>query len=109
MGRRRPLRTHGPSTCKIPGSRDVPPIFNVRLLSDAPRSRGDDLLLQGDRPSTPGDRRTPPLILAISVWLAIGTRSRASLICRLTPKLDASAPPEGVLAAIYDLRARKKE
>ncbi len=25
------LRTHGPSTYKIPGSRDVPPVFNVRL------------------------------------------------------------------------------
>ena len=30
------LRTHGPSTYKIPGSRDVPPIFNARILADAP-------------------------------------------------------------------------
>ncbi len=30
------LATHGPSTYKIPGSRDVPPIFNARILSDAP-------------------------------------------------------------------------
>ena len=30
------LRTRGPSTYKIPGSRDVPPIFNARLLENAP-------------------------------------------------------------------------
>ena len=30
------LRTHGPSTYKIPGSRDVPPVFNVHILEDAP-------------------------------------------------------------------------
>ena len=30
------LRTHGPSTYKIPGSRDVPPVFNSRILADAP-------------------------------------------------------------------------
>ena len=30
------LRTHGPSTYKIPGSRDVPPVFNVRMLENAP-------------------------------------------------------------------------
>ena len=33
------LRTHGPSTYKIPGSRDVPPIFNASLLADAPNPR----------------------------------------------------------------------
>ncbi|MEK9833013.1 MAG: xanthine dehydrogenase molybdopterin binding subunit, partial [Rhodospirillaceae bacterium] len=30
------LLTHGPSTYKIPGSRDVPPEFNVHILEDAP-------------------------------------------------------------------------
>ena len=30
------LRTHGPSTYKIPGSRDVPPVFNVHILEDSP-------------------------------------------------------------------------
>ena len=31
------LRTHGPSTYKIPGSRDVPPIFNARDAGGCPQ------------------------------------------------------------------------
>src|SRR5262249_55101434 len=57
------LRTHGPSTYKIPGSRDVPPIFNTRLLEDAP-NRAATIF----RSKAIGE---PPLMLAISVWLAI--------------------------------------
>ena len=30
------LLTHGPSTYKIPGSRDVPPEFNIHILEGAP-------------------------------------------------------------------------
>ena len=43
------LRTVGPSTYKIPGSRDVPAVFNVKMLDNAPVARGDDLPLQGRR------------------------------------------------------------
>ncbi len=34
------LRTVGPSTYKIPGSRDVPPVFNVEILDDEPNRDG---------------------------------------------------------------------
>ena len=41
------LCTVGPSTYKIPGSRDVPPVLNVHMLDDAP-ARVHDLPLEGD-------------------------------------------------------------
>ena len=53
------LRTHGPSTYKIPGSRDVPPIFNARILNDAPNREATIF-----RSKAVGE---PPLMLAISV------------------------------------------
>ena len=92
------LRTHGPSTYKIPGSRDVPPVFNVRLLADAPNREATIY-----RSKAIGE---PPLMLAISVWLAIRDAVASLADYRLAPELDAPATPERVLAAIDDLRAR---
>ncbi|MEP4887378.1 MAG: xanthine dehydrogenase molybdopterin binding subunit, partial [Alphaproteobacteria bacterium] len=92
------LLTHGPSTYKIPGSRDVPPVFNVHILEDAP-----------NRVPTVFHSKAvgePPLMLAISVWLAI--RDAVSRIAdhRLLPKLDAPATPEAILMAVEDIRSR---
>jgi len=92
------LLTHGPSTYKIPGSRDVPPVFNVHILEDAP-----------NRVPTVFHSKAvgePPLMLAISVWLAI--RDAVSRISdhRLLPNLDAPATPEAILTAVEDIRAR---
>ncbi|MDA0785923.1 MAG: xanthine dehydrogenase molybdopterin binding subunit [Proteobacteria bacterium] len=92
------LLTHGPSTYKIPGSRDVPPVFNVHILEDAP-----------NRVPTVFHSKAvgePPLMLAISVWLAI--RDAVSRIAdhRLLPNLDAPATPETILMAVEDIRAR---
>jgi xanthine dehydrogenase large subunit len=92
------LRTHGPSTYKIPGSRDVPPIFNARILRDAP-NREDTLF----RSKAVGE---PPLLLAISVWLAIRDAIASLTGHRLAPALDAPATPERVLAAVDELRSR---
>jgi xanthine dehydrogenase large subunit len=92
------LRTCGPSTYKIPGSRDVPPIFNVRLLEDAP-NRAATIF----RSKAIGE---PPLMLAISVWLAIRDAIASLADHKLAPRLDAPATPERVLAAIEELRAR---
>ena len=58
------LRTVGPSTYKIPGSRDVPAIFNVKMLDNAP-SREATIF----RSKAVGE---PPLLLAT----ADGPRSR---------------------------------
>ncbi len=91
------LRTHGPSTYKIPGSRDVPPVFNARILADAPNREATIY-----RSKAVGE---PPLMLAISVWLAIRDAIASLADYRLAPHLDAPATPERVLAAINSLRS----
>jgi xanthine dehydrogenase large subunit len=94
------LRTHGPSTYKIPGSRDVPPVFNVRILPDAP-NREETVF----RSKAVGE---PPLMLALSVWLAIRDALSSLSGYRLSARLDAPATPERVLAAVDDIRARAR-
>jgi xanthine dehydrogenase large subunit len=92
------LRTHGPSTYKIPGSRDVPAIFNARILADAP-NREATLF----RSKAVGE---PPLMLAISVFLAIRDAIASLADYRFAPSLDAPATPERVLAAVDEMRRR---
>jgi xanthine dehydrogenase large subunit len=92
------LCTHGPSTYKIPGSRDVPPVFTVRMLKDAP-NREPTIF----RSKAIGE---PPLMLALSVWLAIRDAVASTADHKLVPSLDAPATPERVLAAVDDIRAR---
>jgi len=92
------LRTHGPSTYKIPGSRDVPPVFNARILPDAP-NREETVF----RSKAVGE---PPLMLALSVWLAIRDAISSLSGYRLPAKLDAPATPERVLAAVDEIRTR---
>ncbi len=77
------LRTLGPSTYKLPGSRDVP-IMNVCLLDDAP-ARVPTIF----RSKAVGE---PPLMLATAVWNAL-KHATGSL------DLDLPATPERVLAA----------
>jgi xanthine dehydrogenase large subunit len=91
------LRTHGPSTYKIPGSRDVPPRFNVRFLEDSP-NREETIF----RSKAIGE---PPLMLALAVWLAIRDAVSSLSGHRLAPELDAPATPERVLAAVDAMRA----
>ena len=92
------LRTHGPSTYKIPGSRDIPPVFNCRILSDAP-NRENTIL----RSKAVGE---PPLMLALCVWLAIRDAVSSAADHRVTPQIDAPATPERILRAVDDARAR---
>ena len=79
------LRTVGPSTYKIPGSRDVPPVLNTRLLEGAP-ARVETIF----RSKAVGE---PPLLLATSVWNALKDAIG-------TPDLDLPATPERVLMAL---------
>jgi xanthine dehydrogenase large subunit len=78
------LRTLGPSTYKIPGSRDVPPVFNVWLLEGAP-ARADTVF----RSKAVGE---PPVMLATAVLNAL--RDAAG-----TERLDVPATPERLLMA----------
>ena len=91
------LRTHGPSTYKIPGSRDVPPVFNARILADSPNREATIY-----HSKAVGE---PPLMLAISVWLAIRDAIASLGGHRHAPQLDAPATPERILDAITKLRA----
>ena len=93
------LRTHGPSTYKIPGSRDVPPVFNARILRDAP-NREETIF----HSKAVGE---PPLMLAISVFLAIRDAIASLADGRVPAPLDAPATPERVLAAIDAVRGGK--
>jgi len=86
------LLTHGPSTYKIPGSRDVPPRFKVHILDDAPNAVPTVF-----RSKAVGE---PPLMLAIAVWLAIRDALYRTTGCR--PRLDAPATPEAILNALTD-------
>jgi xanthine dehydrogenase large subunit len=92
------LKTHGPSTYKIPGSRDVPPVFNVHILEDAP-NREPTIF----RSKAIGE---PPLMLAISVWLAIRDAVSSLSGHRLAARLDTPATPEHILDAVRDMQAR---
>ena len=80
------------------GSRDVPPDFNVHILDDAP-NREPTIF----RSKAVGE---PPLMLAISVWLAIRDAVAGIADHRLHVALDAPATPERVLMAVEDIRAR---
>ncbi|WP_417260074.1 xanthine dehydrogenase molybdopterin binding subunit [Celeribacter sp.] len=83
------LRTHAPSTYKIPTASDAPDIFNVALW-DAP-NREDTIF----RSKAVGE---PPFMLGISTFLAL---SDAVASCGPNyPALNAPATPEELLAAI---------
>ena len=87
------LRTHAPSTYKIPACSDRPRVFYVALWDGANR---EDTIY---RSKAVGE---PPLMLGISAFLAL---SNACAACGPTyPALDAPATPERVLAAVRKAR-----
>jgi xanthine dehydrogenase large subunit len=94
------LRTAGPSTYKIPGSRDVPPLFNVKLLDNAP-SREATIF----RSKAVGE---PPLMLATAVWTALKDAIGAVGGGKVAVRLDAPATPERVLAAVEQVRRKAR-
>jgi xanthine dehydrogenase large subunit len=86
------LRTHAPSTYKIPGSRDAPADFRVHILQNAP-NREETIF----RSKAVGE---PPLMLAISVWLAIRDAVAASSGDASALALQAPATPERILMSV---------
>jgi xanthine dehydrogenase large subunit len=89
------LRTHAPSTYKIPCASDVPADFRVKLFES--RGNKEDTIY---RSKAVGE---PPLMLGISVWTAIFD-AVASLKPGAIPQLDAPATPEAILRAVKGLR-----
>jgi xanthine dehydrogenase large subunit len=90
------LRTAGPSTYKIPGSRDAPAIFNVRLLDNAPSKEATIF-----RSKAIGE---PPLMLATAVWTALKDAIASTGDGKTAVRLDAPATPERILAALAKLK-----
>ena len=95
------LLTHGPSTYKIPGSRDVPPELNIHILEDAP-NRVPTIF----RSKAVGE---PPLMLALAVYLALRDAVGRLGDGKLMPNLNAPATPEAILMAVEDIQQRAGE
>ena len=91
------LRTHAPSTYKIPACGDIPAAFNVSLFK-AGRNREDVIY----RSKAVGE---PPLMLGIAVLHALRDAIAACGDGWTVPRLDAPATAERVLMAIETLRA----
>ena len=90
------LRTHAPSTYKIPACADRPPVFNVALFSAGVNS--EDTI---HKSKAVGE---PPLMLGISVLLAL-SHALGGIGSASYPALDAPATPERLLMAAGRLGA----
>ena len=87
------LRTHAPSTYKIPACSDRPDVFNVSLWDG--QNREETIY----RSKAVGE---PPFMLGISAWLAL---SDAVAACGETyPALDAPATAEALWHAVRRVR-----
>ncbi len=87
------LRTHAPSTYKIPTCGDIPEIFNVRIW-DKGRNREKTI----HRSKAVGE---PPLMLAIAVHSAINQVIAGKLGGNTLPPLNTPATPEAILNCLY--------
>ncbi|MER9949243.1 xanthine dehydrogenase molybdopterin binding subunit [Mesorhizobium sp. M0047] len=94
------LRTHAPSTYKIPLASDRPKIFNV-TLADWPEA-GEPTI---HRSKAVGE---PPFPLGMSVLHALSDAVASVADNRICPRLDAPATPERVLMAIERLKTEAK-
>lgn len=93
------LRTHAPSTYKIPTCSDRPGDLRIKLLAGA--SNVEDTIY---RSKAVGE---PPLMLAISVFRAISDAIASVADYKIMPRLGAPATPERILMAVEELQQRK--
>jgi xanthine dehydrogenase large subunit len=92
------LRTHAPSTYKIPLASDRPRTFNVELLQGRPNLKETIY-----RSKAVGE---PPFMLAISALHALSDAVASLADHMICPRLDAPATPERVLMAVERLKAQ---
>jgi xanthine dehydrogenase large subunit len=90
------LRTHAPSTYKIPVASDVPAAFNLKLWE--PGENVEDSIFKS---KAVGE---PPLMLAISVFQAVRDAIAAVGDYQTTPLLDSPATAERILMACNAVR-----
>jgi xanthine dehydrogenase molybdopterin-binding subunit B len=89
------LLNHSPDTYKIPGVRDIPQIFNVKLLEGAPN------------PTTIRKSKAvgePPFMLAISAYMALRDAVSAVGNHKFEPDLQLPATNEWIVLACRKLR-----
>jgi xanthine dehydrogenase large subunit len=92
------LRTHAPSTYKIPTANDRPDDMRIAIWS-----RGENRSETIYRSKAVGE---PPLMLALSAFSALTDAVAAAGGYRAFPHLDAPATPERILMAVEDVRGR---
>jgi len=92
------LRTHAPSTYKIPLASDRPRVFNVNL---ADWSENREMTIK--RSKAVGE---PPFVLGVSVLEALSMAVASVNDYRTCPRLESPATPERVLMAVERLRAQ---
>ncbi|MFO1211045.1 MAG: xanthine dehydrogenase molybdopterin binding subunit [Amaricoccus sp.] len=92
------LRTHAPSTYKIPLASDRPAVFNVKL---AHWSENREATIR--RSKAVGE---PPFMLGVSVLEALSMAVASVAGYRECPRLDAPATPERLLMAVTRLEER---
>jgi xanthine dehydrogenase large subunit len=90
------LRTHAPSTYKIPLASDRPKVFNV-ALADWSENAEDTV----HKSKAVGE---PPFMLAICVLHALSDAVASVAGHKVCPRLDAPATPERVLMAVERVR-----
>jgi xanthine dehydrogenase large subunit len=90
------LRTHAPSTYKIPLASDRPKIFNVALADWS-----ENVEPTVHKSKAVGE---PPFMLAMSVLHALSDAVASVADHRICPRLDAPATPERVLMAVERVR-----
>jgi xanthine dehydrogenase large subunit len=95
------LRTHAPSTYKIPTAGDRPDVFNMAIWQ--PGENRENTI---HRSKAVGE---PPLMLAISVFSALTDAVASVGGHKAMPHLDAPATPERILAAVNDVRRRSAD
>jgi xanthine dehydrogenase large subunit len=89
------LRTHAPSTYKIPTAGDCPKILNIEFFN-----RPNPI------PTVYHSKAVgePPLMLALSVWFAIADAVSSLASSSAMPDLSAPATPEAILNACNAMR-----
>jgi xanthine dehydrogenase large subunit len=92
------LRTHAPSTYKIPTANDRPDDFRMRLWNG--ENRAETIY----RSKAVGE---PPLMLALSAFAAITDAVAAAGEYRVFPRLDAPATAERILMAVAQVRPKR--
>jgi xanthine dehydrogenase large subunit len=92
------LRTHAPSTYKIPTANDRPDDMRIRIWEKG-INRAETIY----RSKAVGE---PPLMLALSAFSALTDAVAAAGDHRAFPHLDAPATPERILMAVEDVRDR---